>query len=610
MKKHFAHSVTVFNFWVIKIWKKALLHKKISSAIVVVLVIGLYFGGSALFGAGTEARYVLASVKKGSVEATISGSGQVSASNQTEVKAKVSGNVVYLGAVNGQEVKAGDLILQLDSRDAGKAVRDAEVNLESARLSLQKIKQPADNLSIIQSENSLTQAKQAKQNAEDNLKKAYEDSYSAVSNAFLDLPTIMQGLDGIVYGKQINSLTDNVYAYADLIDGYDDRVLPLRDDVVMKYQIARKAYDKNFDTYKTITRSSSTTTLETLVAETYETTKNIAEVVKGMSNLIDFVKDISTQRNLNTPAVTAQHQSSLSSYTSKTNSHLASLSSVQSSVKSSRDSIVNSERSVLEKTESLAKLKEGSDALDIESSELSLRQRENALLDAREKYADYYIRAPFNGTVAKVSVKKGDEISSGAALVTFITKQKVVDISLNEVDIAKVKIGNLVTLTFDAIEGLSLKGQVAEIDSIGTVTQGVVTYAVKIVFDGEDIRIKPGMSVSATIITEIRNDVLRVSNGAIKSRGNMQYVEVFDEKFLESPQGVTSTTAPRQQRVEVGLANDNFTEITSGLNEGDQIVVRTIQVAATKTTTTAPSLFPTGGARTGAGTGGAVRINR
>src|SRR5207248_903868 len=84
------------------------------------------------------------------------------------------------------------------------------------------------------------------------------------------------------------------------------------------------------------------------------------------------------------------------------------------------------------------------------------------------------------------------------------------------------------TLTFDAIPDLTISGTVAEIDSLGTVSQGVVTYNVKISFDTQDSRIKGAMSVSAAIITEVKQDVLVVLNSAVKSSSGASYVEMFD----------------------------------------------------------------------------------
>ena len=208
-----------------------------------------------------------------------------------------------------------------------------------------------------------------------------------------------------------------------------------------------------------------------------------------------------------------------------------------------------------------------------------MTQAENSLLDARQKLADYFIRAPFDGVIAVVNVEKGYSVSASTVVTTIITKQRTAKIAFNEVDVAKVKIGQKVTLTFDAIEGLSISGEVAEIDSIGTVSQGVVNYNVKIVFDTQDDRVKPGMSVSAAVITDVKQDVLLVPNSAVKSDGNGQYVE-----FLIN-------NAPQSQSVEAGLSNDTMTEIKSGIKEGDKIVIQTITVAIQTQTTQSSTGF-------------------
>ncbi|MBI5230151.1 MAG: HlyD family efflux transporter periplasmic adaptor subunit, partial [Candidatus Magasanikbacteria bacterium] len=210
--------------------------------------------------------------------------------------------------------------------------------------------------------------------------------------------------------------------------------------------------------------------------------------------------------------------------------------------------------------------------------------------------------------------KKGDSLSLNGVAATLVTTQQMAQISLNEVDVAKIKAGDKVTLTFDAVPDLQMTGEVADIDTLGTVSQGVVTYNIKIVFDTQDDRVKPGMSVSAAIITNMKQDALFMPNSAVKSQGGAWYVEMLDgytpttnlTSVMKST-GVTSPTPPRQQTVEVGISNDTSTEIIAGLKEGDVVIIRTITPASQKTATQqAPSLFGAAGARGGGG-GGALR---
>ncbi len=581
----------------------------------VFVVLGLllcYWMYSAISTEDTETRYVLGAVEKGTLISSISGTGQVSASTQVDLKPKASGDVVYVGVVSGQEVKAGTLIAQIDAREAQKSVRDAEVNLESAKLSLSKLEQPADTLSLVQSENTLSRAQESKAEAETALLTAYENGFTAVSNAFLDLPNVMTGIQTLLYtpNTQLSQNEQPVEYYMNSIEHHDSRAKAFRDDVVSKYTIARGLYDKNFISYKSTSRTSSNETIEKMINETYVTTKAISDLLKSANNQILFYKDVLTTKGLSPKAAADTQLAQINTYTGEMNTHLSSVLSSRTSIENQKSTMLNAERTIKESTESLKKLKEGTDPLDLQSSRLSLAQRENALRDAKETLANYFVRAPFDGTVASIDARKGDSVSSGATLGVLITKDKIAEISLNEVDIAKVAVGQSVTLTFDAIDGLTISGKVAEVDSVGTVSQGVVTYAVRISFDTNDDRVRSGMSVSASVITEVMQDVLLVPNSALKTQGDQSYVEVFSPALSTTAgtQGVVSLLAPTRVFVTVGASNDTSTEILSGVTEGTQVVTRTITSTAA-TTAAAPSIFSAAGVRT-PGAGGARPTSR
>lgn len=514
---------------------------------------------------GETVAYISTAVTKGTLITSVAGTGQVSASNQVDISAKVSGDIIYFNAAVGQLVKQGALVAQIDATEAVKSVRDAQTNLDSAKLSLEKLNQPADELSLLQAEHSLIQAEESKTKAEADLEKAYDDGFNSVANAFLDLPDIMAGLNDVLFDNNLGlSGQQNLYYYADTVKAYDEKVLQYRDDAKDAYDAASKSYGENFSDYKSASRFSSKEAIELLIEQTYDTTKEIAEAIKSAINLIQFHKEQLTERNQNVSSGVNTYLDNLNQYTGTTNSHLSSLLSIKQSIQTDKEDIVNAGRTIAEKTESLAELKAGTDPLDIQSQELTIKQRENSLLDAKEKLSDYYIRAPFEGQIATVAVSRGDAVSAGGALMTLITSQKIAEISLNEVDVAKVKTGQKVTLTFDAIEDLSLTGTVLEIDTIGTVSQGIVSYNVKIGFDAQDERVKSGMSVSAEVITEVKTDVLLAPSAAVKSQDSgEQYVETLVDG---QPQIKTVTT---------GSSNDTLIEIVTGLNEGDQIITQT-----------------------------------
>lgn len=550
-----------------QIFKKILRHKIWTGIIIIAIVIISYYSWQKNQNANMPTRYLTSTAEKDTLIVSVSGTGQVSVSNQIDIKPKVSGIIMYVGAQNGQTVKTGALLAQIDSHDAQKSVRDAEINLESARLSFEKLKQPPDQLSLLQSQNSLAQTKESRQSAENNLKKSYDDGFNSISNTFLDLPDIMTGLNTVLYGYNVASPNQvNIDYFTDATAKYNTEANQYRIETNNKYQSARTAYNKTFQNYKLASRFSDTATIESLIDESYNTTKAIAEAIKDTTDLIQLYKDELTQYGLKPNSLADTYFTSLNGYISKVNNHLSNLLSIKSTIQNSKESIINYERSIAEKTISLAKLQAGPDALDVRSQEMSIEQKESALSDARQKLTDYYIYAPFDGLIAATEAKKGLEASSGTVLFTIISSQQLAEMTLNEIDIAKIKIGQKANLTFDAIPDLTISGTIVDIDTIGTISQGVASYGIKISFDVQDNRIKSGMSVSATIIIDLKQNVITVPSSAIKTQGNTSYVEVMSD----------NSTTPMRQIVTTGLFNDTMTEITNGLKEGDKVVTQTI----------------------------------
>ena len=611
--------------------------KGVYSLVAIVLATGGYFGTQSLQNDTAETRYVVSAVEKGTLITSVSGSGQISASNQLDVKPKISGDVISVAIKNGQEVKAGDILVRLDATDAYQDIRDAKENLESAELSLEKLKAPEDDYSVLQAENALTSARnnleklklsqttesqnaeEAEQNAEDNVIEAYKDAFVAVTDVFLDLPSIMSGLDEVLNDYEISDHQPTVGGRQDNTSALmsttnvdkRDNLFGLKASAESDYAAAREKYDAVSGSYKNVSRDSEPAMIEVLLSETTEAVEAISDAAKSENSYLATWVDFRTEYKWEVFPEVEAYQKDLSSYIGQINGSLSSLLSAERSVENSLEAVEDAEKNleeieqtnpfdiaaaeatIKEKEAALENIKEGPDALDLRSQELVVRQRKEALAEAQSKLADYTIRAPFDGVITSADAQKGDSISSGTSVATIITKERVAEISLNEVDAADVKVGQKATLTFDAVEELSITGEVAEVDALGTVTQGVVTYNTKIIFDTTDERVKPGMSVSASIITDIKQDVILVSSSAIKSSGEISYVEMPSvtaaADSVGALSGVVLASPLRQQVVEIGLTNDSETEITSGLSEGDQIITRTINQASSSTNSSGSS---------------------
>ncbi len=563
----------------VKIKKYTLKHKIISLVVLILIVAGGYFGYKYFNKESAQTRYILSAVEKGTITTSISGTGQISAKDTKDIKAETSGEIVYLNAKEGSSVSKGTLIAQIDTKDAQSNIKDAQQELESAKIALNK---------LIGSDESNPKAIE---DAKEMLEKSYEDGYNTVSSAFLELPTIMKGLDDILYGSTFNNYQTNLNFYTYVTYTYNDDVIKYKDAAEKSYETARSAYNKNFNDYKASNRYSDTATIDSLISETYETSKDIAQAIKDTINLIQYYEDTLTHYSIKINSGADTHLTSLSSYLSKTNSNISSLFSANSTIDNNEDGIDDA------KTE-------------IDDAKLTVEKKEKALSDAKSALSDCYVYSPINGVFSAVSADKGDNVSSGSTIATVITNSKIAQITLSETDVVNVKVGDKATITFDAIDDLTMTGQVTQVDLVGSSSSGVVSYGVEITLDENSDKVKSGMSISATIITNSKTDTLIIPTTAVKSNDDgTYYVQVLSDAYdltnkSLSIKGVTSSTAPTTKVVTIGLADDTNTEITGGLAEGDQVVLRVSSSAtssassnSSKNTNKSNSIINTGGVR-------------
>lgn len=195
------------------------------------------------------------------------------------------------------------------------------------------------------------------------------------------------------------------------------------------------------------------------------------------------------------------------------------------------------------------------------------------------------VKASISGTVNEINIKNGDDLSklsSGSSRTVPIIIGDLdtlkAEVQVNEVDIPNVQIGQKATMTFDAIGDFTASGKVEKIDALGTVSSGVVTYSVTLSFDSLDSRIKPNMSVTASIIVDSKSDVLSISTSAIKTAGDKNYVEVLSDNG-----------EPKRKIVEIGISNDTKTEINNGLSVGDEVITQSIDVSNSASLTASKS---------------------
>ncbi|MFA7252649.1 MAG: efflux RND transporter periplasmic adaptor subunit [Candidatus Paceibacterota bacterium] len=518
--------------------KDYILKHKIISVLVLIVIIALgYWLIKSINSTDGEVSYITEPVKSGSIITTVSGTGQVSALNQVDLKTKTSGDLIYLNAKVGQEVQKWAYLAGLNSGDAS-------YELESAQIAYDELV-TLDPTDLQEAEEAVIDAKEEKQTA-------YDDGRITIIKSATDLSDSLEIIDGLFDTYLSSSKTGMGKTEKEYIDLTEE-----------KYYLANKAlatYQKN---YRLISDKLDDHNTEIFISDLNDVAKLVLDASKTAKDTVVYMRDREDDPSIASDAYVA------------VNDLVISANSIITDLTSADNNIVNGNRALRDAETTLSDLKDGPDTLDLRSQELALKQKKDAL-------SDYSVTAPFAGIIASVGdVNLGETLSSGTTIATLITKQKMAEISLNEIDAAKVQVGQKAELTFDAFEELKIVGTVAEVNLIGTVSQGVVSYTIKIGFDSQDERVKPGMSVSASITTDSKTRVLIVPNSAIKNKGTVNYVEILTN-------GSTRST-PRN--ITVGISNDTVTEIIDGLSEGDRVVTKTVTGAtAGQATSQAPSV--------------------
>ncbi|MBU0494329.1 MAG: efflux RND transporter periplasmic adaptor subunit [Chloroflexi bacterium] len=205
----------------------------------------------------------------------------------------------------------------------------------------------------------------------------------------------------------------------------------------------------------------------------------------------------------------------------------------------------------------------GATAEDLALLSEQVKQAEMTVASTRRALDDAQLKATIDGTVLTVNAKQ-DEFTNATlpAVVLADLSCLQVDVQIDETEIGQVTLDQDVLLTLDAFGEQEITGRVTEIALAPTVNQGVVNYLVTITLDSCELSIKIGMTANANIVVAEKQGVLLVPNRTIRLREGKKQVQVWRNNVAE------------WVFIETGLNNDQFTEVMSGLQEGDLVITK------------------------------------
>jgi HlyD family secretion protein len=244
----------------------------------------------------------------------------------------------------------------------------------------------------------------------------------------------------------------------------------------------------------------------------------------------------------------------------------AAIAAAQAQVNSAQGNVQVAQANLARAQAAYDRLQEGPTETDIAILQAQVDSAGTNLQLAQLRLDQAMIVAPIDGRIANLQIKKGEQATPGAPAVTLIDEGAYhIEVNVDEIDIERVELGQPVEVTLDALPDTVLDGVIADVAPTAVTSgAGVVTYLVTINIDAAGIALRPGMTANATITTDLLDGVLIVPNWAV--RLDRETGQALVNRLLANGD-------VEEVPIVTGLRNEQFSEVISGLNEGDEVVV-------------------------------------
>jgi multidrug efflux pump subunit AcrA (membrane-fusion protein) len=583
---------------------------KVLKTLVAVLAAGLMLFtlvGCSSKTSGATATTQVSTVKRGNLSLDITAAGNLALSVTQDLPVDLfypsgtKGTIASVLVQLGDSVKAGQVLVTVDADEWNDELSIVQQSLTTAQRNA-----TSKNFSATDAERLLATNQRQVSSAQTAVAKA-QHQVDVKNLALMQAQLNVQSANYTLY--QINQ----VKAAKDTVDKATDSLNFINNVIEGKYSGAIQ-----------ITDLSSWYSLQVLTA---------ASKAAAQQDLNAILNSTGTSLNTDVAILIAQKQLAVQQAQSALIDAQAAVDDAYTAVITAQQSVDDANYAVIKQQQTMANARAD---LDIANSTLADAQKK--LADARAMSPE--IKAPFDGFVTKVNVAGGDQVPNGTIAVTVADPDKFeMNILVSEMDIMKVNIGGDATISLNSLSGVSLPAKVTQIAPTATISSGVVNYAVTVnitsvtpvasgfpsgatanttnpsatgnatrpaggitpragasgaPFSGsrstgqlpstvaQNFQLKQGLTGTVDLIVSQRINVLVVPNNAITKSGGQSTVQV-----------VTGNNTTEKRTVQIGINDWQNTEITSGLSEGEKIVVsKSVAPAATTSSQQRPQSIP------------------
>lgn len=590
--------------------KKKFITLSIVSLVIISIAIGIFAvtKNNAANGTMASAQRTV-QVTKGNIDVSITGSGTVASASTSDLMSNADGKITKAYFREGDTVKEGDLLYEIDDTDAKLNIQKIENSISQAELNVSSNQKNYANL-IIKAPFSGKIAELSAKTGDSVNSNMSLFTITETSKLVLSVPFSTTYIPNIKVGQKVKV---NLQEIKDTIDGV---VTDISDNT---YTASTGGIVRDVE----VTVSNPGTLTDAMTAGVYLITNDGTEVESSSVCKFSYA---------NKQVVKASTSGSFSSVNIKDNQYVK-----------QGDVLIQIENDDLQVTS--------------KTNDLKMQDLNNQLVAAQKQLENYRVYSSIAGTITAVKYFEGDSVKSGNILVSIRDfNQMQFTISVDELDIAKIKVGQEASITIDALTETTTKplsGEVIYKAMEGTSSNGVAVYDVTVKIN-ETENLLAGMNANASIILNKAENALLLPLEAITKMGDKAFVRVVGASENSDFQGQNGNRMPGGQKaanstvsgdkqpnsgnrtnrqngtaankqisaavaanqeyyakttmkvVELGLNSDEYVEIKSGLSEGDVVVLPPLVTNSTSgnSTTTQGSGFSLGRLGGGAAVGG------
>ncbi len=497
----------------------------------------------------------LYTVTRRTVTASITGSGNLVPATQANLNFKVAGVLTEVDVKVGDPVSAGQKLAAIDNSSQQAALAQAQANLETAQANLQSVETPLTPSQVQQLQDNVATSQQA-----------YDDTVAQVNLTNSQDATTVSGDQAQLAADQAS--LNASFAYQ-------------QDQAKLTADQAQLSTDKaKFTTDGCVLANAPFSTNPCMT--------DFTNVLNDQSAITTDQGKLSLDRSAVSADQTRLSVDAARQQTDKVNGQ-RSINQAAAALTSARDNLA---------TQTQARPNQ------IAAAQAQLASAQAAVLTAQQNLNNTVLYAPMDGDVNSINGVVGEFVGTGGGTtaeapggqaplptstpstafmqVGNVSTMEVV-IPFAEADAARIGNNQDAQVTFDAVPNLTISGHVIAVASSATVSSGVVNYYATIALNQTDKALKQGMTANATVTVSKATNAITVPNLAITHSAGQAYVMVY--------------AAGQQVRtaVDTGVVGDQFTEVTGGLNDGEQIVLPTVRAATGSGTTRGGGGFGGGG---------------